>query len=176
MFWFSIKFKMGHCNLISQLNAQICFSSPTKIIISIPNLIRKFSGPISSFNTHYHEKSHIPKTLINPKHTGHIYNFLPACRKNMQSSSHPHCTCHVWTYSFAFQEGHPVNLAFKLFSKLFFDGFPSITYIMHLLRALQLYSGVTLQKQVKCLLGMTNVFILLLLFNVLNISPDLHSW
>lgn len=54
------------------------------------------------------------------------------------------CMC---TYCSAFKEGHSVNVALDLISKLFFDGSPGVTQIMHLLRTHQLHSGVTLQKQ-----------------------------
>lgn len=52
----------------------------------------------------------------------------------------------VCTYGFAFEEGHSVNDVFYLFSKLFFDGSPGITHIMHLLGAHQLHRSVTLRK------------------------------
>lgn len=63
----------------------------------------------------------------------------------------PRCTQPRCTYVSAFQEGHPVNLVVKLVSKLFFDGSPSIAKIVNFLRAHELYGGVTLQNQVKCL-------------------------
>lgn len=64
------------------------------------------------------------------------------------------CTEHAYTYHSAFKERHPVNVGFYLLSKLLFQAFPCVPYIMHLQRTRQLQSGVTLHttqtSHVKC--------------------------
>lgn len=54
------------------------------------------------------------------------------------------CTERAYTYHSAFKERHPVNVAFYLLSKLLFQAFPCVPYIMHLQRTRQLQSGATL--------------------------------
>ena len=53
----------------------------------------------------------------------------------------------VFTYQFAFEEGHSSYVLLEIFPKLFFDAFPGVTEIMHLLRTNHLHSGETLKKQ-----------------------------
>lgn len=64
------------------------------------------------------------------------------------------CTQHAYTYHSAFKERHLVNVGFYVLSKLLFQAFPCVPYIMHLQRTRQLQSGVTLHttqtSHVKC--------------------------